>query len=203
MEKSKHIHPIFSQILDQEAKESFLKQRGKVIWMIGLSGSGKSTIAKNLEKKLFAEGFFSQLLDGDNLRSGLNGDLGFSANDRTENLRRTAEVAKLFKTAGIVTLTSFISPTELSREQARNIIGHEDLILVYVSCPLEVCEARDVKGLYKKARAGEIPDFTGISSPFEEPEKADIVLRTDQQDVNTCVEDLYQFILNKISLNPA
>lgn len=189
-----HIYPIFDQILDRKSKESRLQQKGLVIWLIGLSGSGKSTIAKNFEKRLFQEGTITQLLDGDNLRSGLNSNLGFSAADRVENLRRTAEVAKLFKEAGIVTICSFITPTNASRESVKEIIGSDDYAEIYVNCPLEVCEERDVKGLYAKARAGEIPDFTGISSPFEEPQQADLVLKSAEHDVDTCVDQLYQFV---------
>lgn len=194
-----HIYPIFDEILDRKSKENRLQQKGKVIWLIGLSGSGKSTIAKTIEKKLFQEGFITQLLDGDNLRFGLNGDLTFSSQDRVENLRRTAEVAKLFKESGIITFCSFITPTEASRQKAQAIIGSNDYIEVYIDCPLEVCEQRDVKGLYKKARAGEIPDFTGISSPFEEPKNAAISLKSGSKSLDECVEELYQFILPLIS----
>lgn len=194
-----HIYPIFDEILDRKSKENRLQQKGKVIWLIGLSGSGKSTIAKTVEKRLFQEGFITQLLDGDNLRFGLNGDLTFSSEDRIENLRRTAEVAKLFKEAGLVTFCSFITPTEASRQKAQAIIGSDDYIEVYIDCPLEVCEQRDVKGLYKKARAGEIPDFTGISSPFEEPKNAAISLKSGSKSLDECVEELCQFILPLIS----
>jgi len=194
-----HIYPIFDQILSRESKEARLKQHGKVIWLIGLSGSGKSTIAKTIEKRLFSEGFITQLIDGDNLRFGLNGDLGFSETDRVENLRRTAEVAKLFKDAGIITLCSFITPTEESRNQISNIIGKNDYIEVYIDCPIEICEERDVKGLYKKARAGEIKNFTGISSPFEEPVNANIKLKSGQNTLDECVNQLYEYILPIIS----
>lgn len=194
-----HIYPIFDQILDRKSKEHRLKQHGKVVWLIGLSGSGKSTIAKTIEKKLFAEGFITQLLDGDNLRTGLNGDLGFSATDRAENLRRTAETAKLFKEAGIITFCSFITPTQEARHTTSKIIGNEDYIEVYIDCPVEVCEQRDVKGLYKKARAGEIKDFTGISAPFEEPEQPAVRLKSGEKSLDECVEALYQYILPIIS----
>lgn len=194
-----HIYPIFDQILDRKTKESRLKQKGLVIWLIGLSGSGKSTIAKNFEKRLFQEGVITQLLDGDNLRSGLNSNLGFSASDRVENLRRTAEVANLFKEAGIVTICSFITPTSASRDAVRKIVGDNDYAEVFVNCPLEVCEERDVKGLYAKARAGEIPDFTGISSPFEEPKNPDLVLKSAEDDVDTCVDQLHKFVLPLIT----
>lgn len=194
-----HIYPIFDQILGRETKEARLNQRGIVVWLIGLSGSGKSTIAKELEKRLFQKGYITQLLDGDNLRSGLNGDLKFTDEDRRENIRRTAEVAKLFKEAGLVTICSFITPTEQSRTAIAEIIGREDYCEVYVDCPLEICEERDVKGLYKKARAGEIPNFTGISSPFEEPKKASISLKSGEHTVEDCTDQLLNFILPLIT----
>lgn len=196
-----HIYPIFDEVLDRKSKENRLSQRSKVIWLIGLSGSGKSTIAKTIEKKLFQEGFITQLLDGDNLRFGLNSDLNFTENDRKENLRRTAEVAKLFKNAGTITFCSFITPTEASRTSAKNIIGTDDYIEVYIDCPIEVCEERDVKGLYKKARAGEIPNFTGISSPFQEPVNAAISLKSGEKSLDECVNELYDFILPLITLH--
>lgn len=195
----KHIYPIFDQIVGRKSKENALNQKGIVIWLIGLSGSGKSTIAKNLEKRLFANGFFTQILDGDNLRFGLNGDLNFTDADRKENLRRTAEVAKLFKEAGIITIASFITPTHESRIQVKQIIGETDYCEVYVNCPVEVCEQRDVKGLYKKARAGEIPNFTGISSPFEEPSSPHVVLHSANDSIEDCVAQLEAVILPRIS----
>ena len=196
-----HIYPIFDQTLDRKSKEHRLNQHGIVIWLIGLSGSGKSTIAKELEQRLFKKGFITQLLDGDNLRSGLNGDLDFTANSRDENLRRTAEVAKLFKESGIVTLCSFITPTEESRAKIASVIGAQDYCEVFVDCPIEICEERDVKGLYKKARAGEIPNFTGISSPFEEPINANIRLKSGEESIETSTDRLYQYILPLITLN--
>lgn len=195
----KHIYPIFDQIVGRDQKENLLNQKGIVLWLIGLSGSGKSTIAKGLERKLFEKGFYTQLLDGDNLRSGLNNNLNFTDDDRKENLRRTAEVAKLFMNAGAVTIASFITPTEESRLGIEDIIGHDDYAEIYINCPLEVCEQRDVKGLYKKARSGEIPFFTGISSPFEAPENPDLELRTDQKSLIDCVSELEAFILTRIS----
>lgn len=193
------IYPIFDQILSRSDKERELSQLGKVIWLIGLSGSGKSTLAKNLEKLLFKNGFFCQLLDGDNLRTGLNGDLRFSAEDRTENLRRTAEVAKLFANSGIVTIASFITPSAEARNQVKSIIGTEDYLEVFVNCPLEVCEERDVKGLYKKARAGEIPDFTGINAPFDAPENPDLELKTDLESLEYSLAKLFNFIRPQIA----
>lgn len=196
-----HIYPIFDHILDRRSKEHRLDQKGLVVWLIGLSGSGKSTIAKELEQRLFQQGVITQLLDGDNLRSGLNGDLSFTAHDREENLRRTAEVAKIFKEAGIVTLCSFITPTEESRSKISEIIGKDDYCEVFIDCPLEICEERDVKGLYKKARAGEIPNFTGISSPFEKPSKANISIKSGEDSLEDCTDQLHKFILPLISLN--
>ena len=165
-----HIHPIFDRLLQTQTKETLLKQRGKVIWLIGLSGSGKSTIAEHLEAKLYDEGFLTQVLDGDNIRSGLNNNLSFSDADRLENIRRISEVAKLFANCGVVTLASFITPTEAIRGMAKEIIGEDKYIEVYVSTSLEACEDRDVKGLYDKARQGIIKNFTGIDCVFETPQ---------------------------------
>jgi adenylylsulfate kinase len=192
-----HIHPIFETILKKEDKEQFLKQKGIVIWMVGLSGSGKSTLARALENQLHEDGFLTQLLDGDNLRTGINKNLGFSSEDRTENIRRTAEVARLFANCGIVTICSFICPTHELQQMAGQIIGKE-MYSVFVSCPVEVCEERDVKGLYAKARKGEIPEFTGISAPFEEPEDPDLTLETDKQTLEESLEALYNAVLQKI-----
>ena len=191
----KHIHPIFDQILQKSHKEALLKQQGVVVWMTGLSGSGKSTLAQGLEKQLHAQGYYSQLLDGDNIRSGLNKNLGFSEADRTENIRRIAEVARLFLQNGVVTICSFVSPTRKIRALAKEIIGASHFLEVYVNAPLEVCEARDVKGLYKKARAGEIRQFTGIDAPYEPPLSPFIELHTDQVDLNTCTQTLLNSIL--------
>ncbi len=192
---SEHIHPIFDRILSRSDKESFLKQRSVVVWLTGLSGSGKSTIAQALEKKLHLEGFFTKLLDGDNIRVGLNKNLGFSEEDRTENIRRIAEAAKLFFDGGVITLCSFVSPTNEIRGMARDIIGAENFLEVYVNAPLDVCERRDVKGLYKKARAGEIRQFTGIDSPFEAPAAPFLELRTDQEDLFSSVNRLWEALL--------
>lgn len=194
-----HIHPIFDRLLQTETKEKQLNQRGKVIWLIGLSGSGKSTIAQHLEAKLYDEGFLTQVLDGDNIRSGLNKNLTFSDEDRLENIRRISEVAKLFANCGIVTLASFITPTEAIRQMAKEIIGEDKYIEVFVSTSLEECEKRDVKGLYSKARQGIIKNFTGIDSVFETPQNPAIVLSTEGQTVEETVETLYQFIIKKIS----
>ena len=165
--KKTHIHPVFNRVIPKETKEKLLKQKAKVIWLTGLSGSGKSTIAIGLEKKLHQQGFLTQVLDGDNIRTGINKNLGFSEDDRTENIRRIAEVSKLFLNCGIITINSFVSPTEKIREQAKEIIGEDNFIEVFVNTPLEVCEQRDVKGLYKKARNGEIENFNNQELKYD------------------------------------
>jgi len=196
----KNIHPIFDRIISRRDKELFLNQSAKVIWLTGLSGSGKSTIAEGLEKKLFDQGFMIQLLDGDNTRTGLNNNLEFSLEDRKENIRRIAEVSKLFVQSGIICINSFVSPTVEIRQMAADIIGKEDFLEVYVNTPLAVCETRDVKGLYAKARAGEIKGFTGIDSPFEAPQKPDYELLTENQSIEGSVLNLFNFVLPKLSL---
>lgn len=190
-----NIHPIFDRILQRKDKEELLKQNAKVLWLTGLSGSGKSTIAQHVERILHQEGYVTMLLDGDNIRSGINKNLSFSDADRIENIRRIAEVSKLFLNCGIITMNSFVSPTNEIRKLAKEIIGEDDFVEIYVNAPLEVCEARDVKGLYKKARAGLIPDFTGITSPFEEPENPALEIRTDKMEIEKSVEMLLDFIL--------
>lgn len=194
-----HIHPIFDEMLQRSDKEALLQQRALNLWMTGLSGSGKSTIAKGLEKKLHREGFFTKLLDGDNVRTGLCNNLGFSAADREENIRRVAEVARLFVDAGAIVINSFISPTHIIRQKARAIIGPDAFYEVYVNAPMDVCETRDVKGLYQKARTGEITDFTGINSPFEEPENPDCELNTANGDPAESVDQLFNAIQPHIS----
>lgn len=194
-----NIHPIFDRLLQTETKEKQLNQRGKVIWLIGLSGSGKSTIAQHLEAKLYDEGFLTQVLDGDNIRSGLNKNLTFSAEDRLENIRRISEVAKLFANCGVVTLASFITPTEAIRQMAKEIIGEDKYIEVFVSTSLEACEDRDVKGLYDKARKGIIKNFTGIDSVFETPQNPAVIIPTEGLTVEESVQKLYDFIIEKIS----
>jgi adenylylsulfate kinase len=173
-----HIHPVFDKILTREDRERLLNQRAKVIWFTGLSGAGKSTLAAALEKELYSRGFLCKLLDGDNIRTGINNNLGFTEEDRRENIRRIAEVCKLFLNCGVITIAAFISPTNEIRKLAKSIIGEEDFIEIFVNPPLEVCEQRDTKGLYKKARKGEIQNFTGISAPFEAPENPDLVIDT-------------------------
>lgn len=199
-DEGKNIFSVFDEILDRSAKESLLKQKAKVFWMTGLSGSGKTSIAKVVEKKLHDQSFLTQLLDGDNIRSGINKNLGFSEADRKENIRRIAEISKLFMNCGIITINCFVSPTKAIRKQAEEIIGQEDFIEVFIDTPIEICEARDPKGLYKKARAGEIKDFTGISAPFEAPKDA-IVIKTEGKEIEECADELlahiYPLIRNK------
>ena len=192
-------NPGDKRAIGRSEKEQRLNQNAKVLWMTGLSGSGKTTIGLALELALFKRGFFVQLLDGDIVRTGINNNLKFSVEDRTENIRRIAEVSKLFINCGIITLNCFISPTEEIRSMAKDIIGKEDFLEVFVSAPLEICETRDVKGLYVKARKGEIPEFTGISSPFEIPAHPDLVLRTDLMTVVVTVQKALQFLLPKIT----
>jgi adenylylsulfate kinase len=167
----------------REDRERLNGHRGCTVWLTGLSGSGKSTIAVELEKRLWERGVRAYILDGDNIRHGLNKNLGFSPEDRTENIRRIGEVAKLFTDAGTVTVTAFISPYRADRDQVRALMQDGDFVEVHVDCPVEVCEQRDVKGLYKKARAGEIKEFTGISDPYEAPLHAEVVCRTDRESV--------------------
>lgn len=195
MKQKQNIHACFDRMLGRTEKEHILGQHARVIWLTGLSGSGKSTIAFGLEKELVARGFFTQILDGDNIRSGINNNLSFSDEDRRENIRRISEVSKLFLNCGIICINSFISPTKDIRNMARDIIGEDNMIEVYVKAPLEVCEQRDTKGLYKKARAGEIKDFTGIDSPYEAPEDPDITLNTENTPVEECVKQCIHHIL--------
>lgn len=197
---SNNIHPTFDRILKREDKEQFLKQHSKVIWMTGLSGSGKTTIAIALEQKLRDKGFLTQVLDGDNVRTGINNNLGFSVEDRTENIRRIAEVSKLFVNCGVITINCFVSPTIAIREQAKEIIGEADFIEVFVNTPIEICEQRDVKGLYKKARAGEIKNFTGIDSPFEAPKNPTVNVKTAELSVEDSANQILEVILPQISI---
>lgn len=194
------LHTSFHKILKRQDKEKLLNQKSKVIWMTGLSGAGKTTLAKNLEEMLFEKGFLTQILDGDNIRAGINNNLGFSGPDRFENIRRIAEISRLFLDCGIVTINCFISPTEEIREMAKKIIGPENFIEIFVNAPFEVCETRDVNGLYSKARRGEIKFFTGIDSPFEHPVKPDVEIRTDLLSIEESVNQLLAFILPKIML---
>jgi adenylyl-sulfate kinase len=175
-----------------------MNQKPKLIWFTGLSGSGKSTLAVQLEAALHAQGFKTYLLDGDNVRSGLNKDLSFTDDARVENIRRISEVCKLFLDAGVVLLSAFISPFKVDREQVKSIVGEENYIEVFVDAPLEVCERRDVKGLYKKARAGEVKNFTGISSPYEQPSHPDVVIPTDKMSVEESMDVLMKAIVPKL-----
>lgn len=194
----KNIHPVFEGMLQREDKERLLGQRSKVLWLTGLSGSGKSTLAKAVERKLYEAGRLTMLLDGDNMRTGLNRNLGFSEDDRKENIRRIAEVAKLFLENGIITIASFVSPTEEIRQTARSIIGAGDFLEIFVNCPLEECESRDVKGLYKKARTGEIKNFTGIDAPFEEPANPALTVNTAEERPEESVRKIMEFLKDKI-----
>ena len=195
---NKNIYPVLSKSITRADKEQRLQQHAKVIWMTGLSGAGKTTLAKCLEELLFNRQYVVQILDGDKIRSGINNNLTFTDDDRTENIRRIAEVSKLFLNCGIVTINSFISPTEEIRHMAKNIIGPKDYLEVYINAPLDICESRDVKGLYARARRGEIKDFTGITSTFEVPQNADLEIRTDILNIAESVNKLLEFILPKI-----
>jgi adenylylsulfate kinase len=190
-----------AHVISLQDRKDLLKQNPIVIWFTGLSGSGKTTLSDALEKELFIRGFKTYILDGDKIRNGLCKDLGFSEDDRTENIRRVAEVAGLMMDSGLVVLSAFITPFEKDRRMIREMIGCENLIRVFVDCPLEICEQRDVKGLYKKARNGEIKKFTGISSPFEIPLESDLVLKTAEQSKETLVDILLDCVLPKICLN--
>lgn len=201
MTAERHIHPVQHRLLQRSDKEALLGQRGVCLWMTGLSGSGKSTIAIALERKLHSEGRFCVVLDGDNVRAGINSNLGFSDADRTENIRRVAEVAKLFVQNGVVCICTFVSPSVAMREQARAIIGAADFVEVFIDTPLELCEQRDVKGLYAKARKGEVKDFTGISAPFEAPVKPDVRIATAGQSEEASTDQLYTSIAKRISRN--
>jgi len=196
--KATNIHPVFDRIIGRDEKEQFLNQRARVIWMTGLSGSGKTTIAIGVEKELQRRGFLTQILDGDNIRTGINKNLGFSEEDRTENIRRIAEVSKLFVNCGIITINCFVSPTLEIREQAKEIIGEDDFREIYVNASYEECEKRDVKGLYKKARNGEIKNFTGLDAPFEAPENAFIEIKTADMSIEESVTCLVKAILSDI-----
>lgn len=193
-----NIFPVFDKILQKEDKEKLLHQKAKVIWMTGLSGSGKTTIAIALERELCKNNFFTQILDGDNIRSGINNNLGFSDADRTENIRRIAEVAKLFLNCGVITICCFVSPTEAIRNHAMEIIGANNFIEIFVNTPIEVCEKRDVKGLYAKARRGEIKDFTGINAPFEIPSNPAIEIKTENKKVEDNVKEIMNYLKDKI-----
>jgi len=194
-----YIYPIKTKV-SLAQRQQLLGQYARVIWFTGLSGSGKSTLAVQLEAELFAQGFKTYLLDGDNIRAGINKDLTFTDEGRIENIRRIGEVCKLFLDAGVIVLSAFISPFKADREQVKRIVGAENYIEVFVNAPLEVCEQRDVKGLYKKARAGEVKNFTGIDSPYEVPEHSDIVINTHETSVEQSLELLLGIVKPKITL---
>ena len=181
--------------IDQAAREELLKQKGCVIWFTGLSGSGKSTVANQVAGHLHQSGQITYVLDGDNIRHGLNKNLGFSPEDRQENIRRIGEVAKLFADAGLITTTAFISPYRQDRDAVRDIMSPDRFIEVFVDCPLEICENRDPKGLYKKARAGELKGFTGIDAPYEAPQSPELVVNTNELDVAGCTEQVIAYLM--------
>ena len=194
----KNIHPITDSIISRAERENRLGQQGKVLWFTGLSGSGKSTLAIALERQLFDKGYSVVVLDGDNIRTGINNNLSFTPEDRVENIRRIAEVAKLFLANGMICIVSFISPTIAMRDKARQIIGPEDFVEVFIDTPIEICESRDVKGLYKKARAGEIADFTGVNAPYEAPLSPDVHIRTAGNSIEESLKELAQNVISKI-----
>ena len=184
--------------IDVKTRESRHKHRGCAIWITGLSGSGKSTLAFAVEKELFDRGYLSYVLDGDNLRSGLCSNLGFDPQSRSENIRRTAETAKLFKDAGLITIVAVISPLEIDRENAKKIIGQENFIEIFCNAPIEICEDRDIKGLYKKARSGLLLNFTGISSPYQAPKNPSLIIDSSKTNVKSSVEMVLNYLLKKI-----
>lgn len=198
MTEPQNIHTIFERLVQREDRERLLEQKAKVFWLTGLSGSGKSTLAAGLQRALHAQGKLVYVLDGDNVRAGINNNLGFSEADRTENIRRIAEVAKLFLDAGIICICSFVSPTNELRALAKNIIGKNDFLEIFINASIEKCEERDVKGLYAKARKGEIKDFTGINAPFEAPLAPDLELRTDLENEDDSVHALLSFVSRNI-----
>lgn len=200
-EKKENIFPVFDDLLQRKDKEDLLNQKSKVIWMTGLSGSGKTTIAKGVERCLHSKKILNQLLDGDNVRVGISNNLSFSSKDRTENIRRIAEISKLFLNCGIVTLNCFVSPTIEMREIAKNIIGKENFIEIYINASVETCEARDIKGLYKKARKGEIKNFTGVNAPFEAPDNPALIINTSDLSIEESVRKVLDYILPKIKTN--
>ena len=198
---SENIFPVFDKIISKEKKEKLLNQKGKVVWLTGLSGSGKTTIALQLEKELYKLGFLVQILDGDNIRAGINNNLSFSEGDRTENIRRIAEVSKLFLNCGIITINCFVSPTTKMRQIAKEIIGKENYYEIFINADLETCEKRDVKGLYKKARNGEIKNFTGIDSQYEKPNNPSLEINTSQLSIDQSIEIILKNVLPQLKNN--
>ena len=198
MDTPKNLFP-HKHFVSAELRKKLIKQKPMLIWLSGLSGSGKSTIANELEKKLYENNFLSYLLDGDNIRIGLNKDLGFTDDDRKENIRRISEVSRLMLDAGLIVITAFISPFMEERQLAKSLVLEENYFLVHVDCSVEKCEERDVKGLYKKARAGEIKNFTGIDSPYEVPENPNIIVNTEKESVDESVKKIFNAIKGKIN----
>ena len=196
-----NIYPIFNQIISKREKEKRLKQNAKCIWLTGLSGSGKTTIALQLEKELIRLGFLVQILDGDNIRAGINNNLSFSEADRAENIRRISEVSKLFLNCGVITINCFVSPTKKMRQNAKKIIGKENYYEIFINADLETCEKRDVKGLYKKARSGEIKNFTGIDAEYEKPNNPSLEVDTSQLSLDQSIEIILKNILPQIKNN--
>lgn len=195
-----NIHPTFDHLVGKQERQRFLNQKSSVFWFTGLSGSGKSTIAQGVERLLFDRGYFCQVLDGDNIRSGINDNLGFSLEDRKENIRRISEVAKLYYNSGIISICSFISPTLAIRGIAEKIIGSDNFYEIYINTPLEICEQRDVKGLYKKARSGSIKGFTGIDSPYEAPIDPKFEIKTVDHSIKESCDRVMNYIIEKVRL---
>ena len=198
---SENIFPVFDKIISKEKKEKLLNQKGKVFWLTGLSGSGKTTIALQLEKELYKLGFLVQILDGDNIRAGINNNLFFSEADRAENIRRISEVSKLFLNCGVITINCFVSPTKKMRQNAKKIIGKENYYEIFINADLKTCEKRDVKGLYKKARKGEIKNFTGIDTEYEKPNNPSLEVDTSQLLLDQSIEIILKNILPQIKNN--
>ena len=201
MEENNNIFTVFDKIAGRKHKELLLNQKSISVWLIGLSGAGKTTIGIELEKLLIEKGFLTQILDGDNIRSGINKNLRFTEKDREENIRRIAEVNKLFLNCGVITINCFINPTKETRDFVENILGKDDLMEVFINTPMEVCEARDVKGLYAKARRGEIQNFTGINSPFDPPENPDVTVSTENQTPKDSAQTILDVLLPVIEKN--
>jgi len=192
--------PIQNFSVNKQQRRQLKRHRSFVLWFTGLSGAGKSTIANYLEKKLFESAFHTMVLDGDNVRNGLNNNLGFSDEDRAENIRRVAEVSKLFVEAGVVVITSFISPFKKDREFARSIFGENEFFEIFIDCPFEECRKRDVKGLYAKAQLGEVKKFTGIDSAYEKPIAPDLIVNTSFESIEDCVEKIFNLAKQKAAL---
>ena len=196
-----NLFSITKELISREEKEKLISQKGLCIWLTGLSGSGKTTIATNVSHRLHKQGYITQVLDGDNIRLGINKNLSFSIEDRLENVRRTAEIAKLFIQNGIITICCLVSPTEEIRELAKKIIGQKDFFEVFIDTSIEECEKRDTKGLYKKARLGEIQEFTGISSPYEIPENPEITIDTGNIGLTDSVQKIINYLDKKFDID--